>query len=109
MHYWIPADPEATGMIARREANWFEVRHGSIFHVIKRKLDTPALRVEEIPAERWEPRTVAGKPAAVAPPIAGSFGHAAVLVWDQEKSVLIQVSGDSIALDELLRIAEGLR
>lgn len=108
-HYFIPADPNAAEVISRKEASWFEVRHGSIFHIIRRKMESPALRVPEIASDRWEATTIAGKPAAIGRPILGSLGPGMVLQWDDENGVLTQVSGDNIALAELIRIAEGLQ
>lgn len=109
LHYVIPGDLSQGEKVARREANWFEIQHGSYFHIIRRKQATPALQVSSIPAERWSAAIIGGKPAAVARPIIGSFGEAMVLVWDASAGVLTQVGGDNLALEELIRIAEGLQ
>lgn len=108
-HYSIPADPAAAERISTGEMSWFEVRHGGIFHIIRRRMDEPRLRVEHIAAERWEPRTIAGMPAAIGRPIIGSLGPGMVLIWNEENGVLTQVSGDDMALEELVQIAEGLQ
>lgn len=60
-----------------------------------------------IPAERWEPRTVAGRPAAVANPIlANGLGESAVVV--DADGIVTKVQAFNLPLDEVLRIAEGL-
>lgn len=105
-HYVVPADPAAADLVTSGEKSWFDVRHGGVFHVIRRRMDQPRLNVSEIAAERWQAGTIAGRPAAIARPIIGSFGPAMVLVWDKDTGILTQVSGDDMALEELTRIAE---
>ncbi len=52
---------------------------------------------------------MAGKPAAIASPIIGSFGQSMVLIWDAKTGVLTQVGGENMDLREVTRVAEALQ
>lgn len=90
--YSITADPQVK-------------RFGGYLSIQRWRGDAASL--SNIPAERWTARTVAGRTAAVAPPIlANGLGRGAVIIYAD--GIVTAVESTGLPLSELLQIAEGL-
>jgi len=107
-HYSIPPNEGDLRRVRAGELSFFGSRHGGFFYVLRMRVDRAAYETGFASA-RLAPGTIAGHPAAIGSPIfPAGFGVALVIVFDQSTSILTVVRADSLPLDEVLRIAEGV-
>lgn len=103
--------PDLETRLAAGES-WFSIPHWGRISVSKWRYPkgaAPALDANH-PSDAWEARTINGLPAAVAHPVLDAgLGQGIVTIWDAEKSVHTTVVTYNVSLEELLKIAEGIR
>lgn len=100
----IPPSPNARAEMAAGKS-WFEVEHGGQVVILKQLVAAPGF-ASQVAAERWEPATVNGLPAALGRAILrDEFGESAVVVWDERRSLQVAVRGTDIHVDDLLAVA----
>ena len=99
----LPAPNARAEMAAGK--SWFEVEHGGQVVILKQLVAAPGF-ASQVAAERWEPATVNGLPAALGRAILRvEFGESAVVVWDERRSLQVAVRGTDIHVDDLLAVA----
>ncbi|MCL6644673.1 MAG: hypothetical protein K6U88_06800 [Dehalococcoidia bacterium] len=100
----ILREPNARPEMAAGKS-WFEVEHGGQIVILKQLVAAPGF-ASQVAAERWEPATVNGLPAALGRAILrDEFGESAVVVWDERRSLQVAVRGTDIHVDDLLAVA----
>jgi hypothetical protein len=110
VEYEIPAAAGADAKIASGQVRWDEIEHGGKLTIFRSLSIGPVYRTSNYAADRWRSATVLGLPAAVAEPILPmGLGRSAIVSWDSKTGVRTVVTGSSRKLDELVRVAEGLR
>lgn len=108
--YEVPAAANADALIKSGQAKWEDVETGGRIDVVRSRASEPSFRSTNFAAERWKARTLNGHAAAVAEPaLAIGLGRSAVVVWDAEHGVLTVLTASNRRLDELVRVAEGLK
>jgi len=73
---------------------------------VYRKAGPPSFQVANYPADRLEARTLGGRPALIAHPLVPN-GRTAIYLRDDISGFLI--SGMQVSLDELVKVAEGIK
>lgn len=110
VEYEIPAEPGVESELERGLVRWEDVEHGGKITVFRSLSQGPVYRTSNFAAIRWHSGTVRGHPAAIADPILPiGLGRSAIVIWDDQKGVRTVLVGVNRKLDELVKVAEGLK
>jgi len=106
--YAREAAPDVEERLAAGES-WFDIPTGGLITIFRSSARGPMAR-SSIAAERWYATTIGGLPAAVGRPILDrGLGDGAVIIWDAERGITTHIFVLNLGLEEMLKVAGGVR